>query len=107
MLARKPGKLPGSAAREEFTLEYGKATIETHRDLLPPGTRVLIADDVIATGGTAVAALALVESLGLKPVGFAFVVEIAFLGGRANLGSALPIHAVLSYDAGGEAAARE
>jgi len=107
MLARKPGKLPGSAAREEFTLEYGKATIETHRDLFAPGTRVLIADDVIATGGTAVAALALVESLGLKPVGFAFVVEIAFLGGRAKLGSTLPIHAVLSYDAAGEARVQE
>jgi|SRR5438477_7843499 len=107
MLARKPGKLPGSAAREEFTLEYGKATIETHRDLFAPGTRVLIGDDVIATGGTAVAALALVEALGLKPVGFAFVVEIAFLGGRAKLGSTLPIHAVLSYDAAGEALVQE
>jgi adenine phosphoribosyltransferase len=107
MLARKPGKLPGSAAREEFTLEYGTASIETHRDLFAPGTRVLIADDVIATGGTALAALALVEGLKQKPVGFAFVVEIAFLGGRAKLGSALPIHAVLSYDAAGEAVIRE
>jgi len=102
LLARKPGKLPGAAAREEFTLEYGKATIETHRDLVEPGTRVLIADDVIATGGTAVAALRLAEALQLTPIGFAFVVEIAFLGGRARLGSALPIHAVLSYDAAGE-----
>jgi adenine phosphoribosyltransferase len=103
MLARKPGKLPGSAAREEFTLEYGTASIESHRDLFAPETRVLVADDVLATGGTAVAALALVEALGLKPVGFAFVVEIAFLGGRAKLGSTLPVHAVLSYDAAGEA----
>ena len=107
MLARKPGKLPGSAAREEFALEYGTASIETHRGLFAAGTRVLIADDVIATGGTALAALALVESLELKPIGFAFVVEIAFLGGRAKLGSALPIHAVLSYDAAGEAVIRE
>ncbi len=107
MLARKPGKLPGSAAREEFTLEYGKASIETHRDILKPGTRVLIADDVIATGGTAVAALALLEALGIEPVGFAFVVEIAFLGGRAKLGSTLPIHAVISYDAAGEPVVRE
>lgn len=107
MLARKPGKLPASAAREEFTLEYGKASIETHRDILKPGTRVLIADDVIATGGTAVAALALLEALGLEPAGFAFVVEIAFLGGRAKLGSTLPIHAVISYDAAGEPVVRE
>ncbi len=107
LLARKPGKLPGASAREEVTLEYGKATIETHRDLVKPGTRVLIADDVIATGGTAIAALALLETLQLKPIGFAFVVEIGFLGGRAKLGSTLPIHAVLSYDASGEATVRE
>ena len=107
LLARKPGKLPGAAAREEFTLEYGKASIETHRDLVKPGTRVLIADDVMATGGTAIAALKLVETLQLKPVGFAFVLEIAFLGGRAKLGSTLPVHAVLSYDAAGEAVIRE
>ena len=107
LLARKPGKLPGLAAREEFTLEYGTATIETHRDLVKPGTRVLIADDVIATGGTAVAALALTETLQLQAIGFAFLVEIAFLGGRAKLGSTLPIHAVLTYDAAGEAVVRE
>jgi adenine phosphoribosyltransferase len=107
LLARKPGKLPGAAAREEFTLEYGTASIETHRDLVKPGSRVLIADDVIATGGTAVAALALTETLGLEPVGFAFIVEIAFLDGRAKLGSTLPIHAVVSYDAAGEAVIRE
>ena len=107
LLARKPGKLPGAAAREEFTLEYGKATIETHRDLVKPGTRVLIADDVIATGGTAVAALALARTLQLVPVGFAFLVEIAFLEGRAKLGLTLPIHAVLTYDAAGEATVLE
>jgi adenine phosphoribosyltransferase len=107
LLARKPGKLPAAAASQEFTLEYGTATIETHRDLVKPGTRVLIADDVIATGGTAVAALALVEALKLQPIGFAFVVEIAFLNGRAKLGSTLPIHAVLTYDAAGEAEVRE
>ena len=107
LLARKPGKLPGAAIREEFTLEYGTATIETHRDLVKPGTRVLIADDVIATGGTAVAALALAQSLKLTPIGFAFIVEIAFLGGRAKLGSTLPVHAVLSYDAAGEVVVSE
>jgi len=107
LLARKPGKLPGAAAREEFTLEYGTATIETHRDLVKPGTRVLIADDVIATGGTALAALALCEALEFQAIGFAFLVEIAFLGGRDKLGSALPVHAVMSYDASGEATVKE
>jgi len=106
LLARKPGKLPAAAVREEFTLEYGTASIETHHGLLAPGTRVLIADDVIATGGTAVAALALVQALGGNPVGFAFLVEIAFLGGRPKLGH-LPVHAVICYDAAGEATITE
>ena len=60
-----------------------------------------------ATGGTAVAALALAQTLQMKPIGFAFIVEIAFLGGRAKLGSTLPIHAVLTYDAAGEATVQE
>ena len=107
VLARKPGKLPGSAHREDYELEYGRASLESHRDLLRPGTRVLIADDVIATGGTALAALSMVRALDCVPVGFAFIVEIAFLGGRAKLGSTLPIHAVLSYDAAGEVVVSE
>ena len=101
ILARKPGKLPADAAREEFELEYGSSAIETHRGLVPPGTRVLIADDVIATGGTAVAALNLLKHLQAKPVGFAFIVEIAFLGGRAKLGNGVPVHAVIEYQADG------
>lgn len=107
MLARKPGKLPGSAVREQFALEYGTASIESHRGLFAPGARVLIADDVIATGGTALAARSLVEALHGAPVGFAFVVEIAFLGGRRKLGDSIPVHAVISYDAEGEAVVRE
>lgn len=101
ILARKPGKLPADSAREEFELEYGSAAIETHRGLVPPGTRVLIADDVIATGGTAVAALRLLHHLKAKPVGFAFIVEIAFLGGREKLGNGVPVHAVIAYQADG------
>jgi adenine phosphoribosyltransferase len=101
MLARKPGKLPGVTAREEFRLEYGAATIESHRDLFRPGERVLIADDVIATGGTALAALKLVRSLGCSPVGFAFLVAIEPLGGAELLGRELPVHAVIRYDAEG------
>jgi adenine phosphoribosyltransferase len=101
ILARKPGKLPADSAREEFELEYGSAAIETHRGLIPPGTRVLIADDVIATGGTAVAALNLLRHLQATPVGFAFIVEIAFLGGRKKLGNSIPVHAVIEYQADG------
>jgi adenine phosphoribosyltransferase len=97
-LARKPGKLPAAAHREEYELEYGRASLESHRDLLTPGTRVLIADDVIATAGTALAALALVRALRCAPVGFAFVVEIAYLGGRAKLGEGLPVHSVVVFD---------
>jgi adenine phosphoribosyltransferase len=107
VLARKPGKLPASAHREDYELEYGRASLESHRDLLRPGTRVLIADDVIATGGTALAALAMVRALGCVPVGFAFVVEIAFLGGRAKLGSAVPVHSVIVYDKDGKTTVRE
>jgi adenine phosphoribosyltransferase len=97
MLARKPGKLPADAAREEFELEYGSAAIETHRGLFARDTRVLIADDVIATGGTAVAALNLLKHIHARPVGFAFIVEIAFLKGREKLGNSLPVHAVIEY----------
>lgn len=103
LLARKPGKLPAEAAREEFQLEYGNAAIETHRGLFPPGTRVLVADDVIATGGTAVAARNLLQHLQATPIGFAFVLEIAFLGGREKLGNGLPVHAVITYQADGAA----
>jgi adenine phosphoribosyltransferase len=106
-LARKPGKLPAAAHREEYELEYGRASLESHRDLLPPGTRVLIADDVIATAGTALAALALVRALRCEPVGFAFVVEIAYLGGRAKLGDALPIHSVVVFENDGAASVNE
>ena len=107
LLARKPGKLPGAAHRQEYELEYGRASLETHRDLVRAGTRVLIADDVLATGGTAEAALALTRAIGCAPVGFAFLVELLFLEGRARLGGAAPVHAVIAYDAGGGATVRE
>jgi len=107
VLARKPGKLPAATHREDYELEYGKASLESHRDLLPPGTRVLIADDVIATGGTARAAMATVRALGCVPVGFAFVIEIAFLKGRAALGDSVPVHSVITYDLEGNGTVRE
>ena len=107
LLARKPGKLPGATHREDYQLEYGTAAIEIHRGLAARGRRVLVADDVLATGGTAFAALDLVRGLELVPVGCAFVLEIAPLAGRARLGNAVPVHAVIAYDAQGNATSRE
>jgi len=102
LLARKPGKLPAAVHREDYALEYGTAAIEAHRGVVPVGSRVLVADDVLATGGTAFAALAVARALEVVPVGFAFVLEIAPLGGRDRLGDALPIRAAITYDAAGQ-----
>lgn len=82
---RKQGKLPGETVAEPYSLEYGEATLEVHRDAVVPGDRVLIVDDVLATGGTAAAAGRLVEHLGGTVAGFAFLVELGFLGGRDKL----------------------
>jgi adenine phosphoribosyltransferase len=95
VLARKPGKLPAATLREEYALEYGSDALEIHADALGPDDRVLIHDDVIATGGTASAAARLVERVGAEVVGFAFLIELAFLDGRAQLPEALPVHVVL------------
>ena len=107
LLARKEGKLPASAHREEYDLEYGRACLETHRDLVPAGTRVVIADDVMATGGTARAALDLVRAIRCEPAGFAFLVELSFLDGRSKIDRAIPVHSVIAYDADGRASVRE
>lgn len=107
LLARKPGKLPGKALREEYELEYGRASLETLGDLLKPGTRVLIADDVIATGGTAQAAYALARGMKCEPIGFAFLVELLYLGGRARLEAAAPVHSVIAFDGEGRATVAE
>ena len=82
---RKPGKLPHEIEREEYVLEYGVDLLEIHRDAVHPGERVLIVDDVLATGGTAAATARLVEKLGGVIAGFAFVMELGFLSGRAAL----------------------
>ena len=79
---RKAGKLPYQVEAEEYELEYGTATLELHADAVTPGERVLIVDDVLATGGTARAAARLVERLGGKVVGIACLIELAFLSGR-------------------------
>lgn len=84
---RKPGKLPAEIEHEEYALEYGTDLLEIHRDGVAPGERVLIVDDVLATGGTASATARLVERLGAEVAGLAFVVELTALGGRAKLGA--------------------
>ena len=81
---RKPGKLPWAVAREEYELEYGRDKLEIHRDAVHPDERILIVDDVLATGGTAAATGRLVETLGGNIVGFGFLLEIEGLGGRAR-----------------------
>jgi adenine phosphoribosyltransferase len=82
---RKPGKLPGVTLRESYALEYGEASLEMHEDAIPPGARVVIMDDVLATGGTAAAAADLLERAGAKVIGMSFLIELSFLGGRAKL----------------------
>ena len=82
---RKAGKLPWETEREEYALEYGAAVLEIHRDAISPGERVLIVDDVLATGGTAHATATLVERLGGKVIGIACLIELGFLNGRDAL----------------------
>jgi adenine phosphoribosyltransferase len=93
---RKAGKLPWAVVREEYNLEYGSDKLEIHRDAIHPGERILIVDDVLATGGTAAATAKLVETLGGVVAGLAFLLEIDDLGGRAKLGERTA-HALLHY----------
>lgn len=85
VLVRKPGKLPAETIGEDYDLEYGSARIEMHRGSLPQGTRVLVVDDLVATGGSALAACRLVERDGGIVAGAGFIVNLEFLGGRARL----------------------
>jgi adenine phosphoribosyltransferase len=93
---RKPGKLPWAVVREEYKLEYGSDKLEIHRDAIHPGERILIIDDVLATGGTAAATARLVETLGGEIAGLGFVIELDDLGGRAQLGER-PVKTLLHY----------
>jgi adenine phosphoribosyltransferase len=93
---RKAGKLPADTLRREYALEYGTACLEVHRDALRPGERVLLVDDLLATGGTAAAAAALLGELGASVEEIAFVIELEFLGGRRVL-EPHPVHALLAY----------
>ena len=86
---RKAGKLPWAVVREEYQLEYGRDKLEIHRDAIHPGERILVIDDVLATGGTAEATCRLVEALGGKVVGLGFLIELSALGGRTRLGDHL------------------
>jgi adenine phosphoribosyltransferase len=97
VLARKPGKLPHETISAEYTLEYGQAKLEIHSDPTQHGRRVLVHDDLLATGGTARALCELVERLGGEVVGCGFLIELAFLGGRERL-APYPAHALLTYE---------
>lgn len=94
---RKPGKLPYETVREEYELEYGIDALEVHTDAVFEGEKVLLVDDVIATGGTAAAAIRLLRHLGADVVGFSVFIELVFLGGAAKL-DGVPINALLRYD---------
>jgi adenine phosphoribosyltransferase len=93
---RKPGKLPSATRREAYTLEYGSNELEIHTDALTAGQRTLIVDDVLATGGTAAAAAALVKALGGSLEGLAFLIELDFLDGKARIAGER-VHSVLHY----------
>ena len=95
--ARKPGKLPSDTISAEYILEYGVDALELHADAISHGERVLIHDDLLATGGAAEALADLVRQIGGEVVGFAFLVELGFLGGREKLGEA-DVHALIGYD---------
>ena len=96
---RKKGKLPGAVLSQAYALEYGEAVMEIHDDALKPGERVLIVDDLLATGGTAAAGIKLCERLGAEVVGCAFVIDLPELGGRKLLeGLGYEVHALTEFD---------
>jgi adenine phosphoribosyltransferase len=94
---RKPKKLPAECVRVTYDLEYGSDCLEMHRDAVGPGTRVLIVDDLLATGGTAAAAASMVREVGGTVVGIGFLVELTFLGGRQKL-AGYEVFSLLQYD---------
>jgi len=96
---RKKGKLPGATIEQAYTLEYGKAVMEVHDDALEAGENVLIVDDLLATGGTAEAGIKLVERMGAKVIGCAFVIDLPDLGGRAKLEAmGMDVHALCAFE---------
>jgi adenine phosphoribosyltransferase len=97
VLARKPGNLPHDTVSADYSLEYGADALELHADAVGPGSRVLVHDDLLATGGTARALCKLVEQLGGEVVGCAFLIELSFLGGREAL-APHAVHSLIDYD---------
>lgn len=95
--ARKPGKLPAATHRQKYSLEYGEDALEIHRDAIKPGARILVCDDLIATGGTAEASGRLVRQAGGELVGYSFVIELAFLKGRQRL-AGVPVSSLIHYE---------
>ena len=96
---RKKGKLPGRTIEQAYALEYGEAVMEVHDDALQPGDRVLLVDDLLATGGTAAAGIRLIERLGAQVAACAFVIDLPELGGRRHLESlGQTVHALCSFD---------
>jgi adenine phosphoribosyltransferase len=96
--ARKPGRLPRETHSAAYQLEYGADSLEIHTDAIPDGARVLVHDDLLATGGTARALCDLAGAAGAVPVGAAFLIELSFLQGRETLGE-IPVHALIGYEA--------
>lgn len=96
VLLRKPGKLPGDIRRHQYALEYGSDSLEVQTDALRPGSRVLLVDDVLATGGTLAAAAQLVRDCGAEPVASTVLIELEALNGRERLGGML-LHCALRY----------
>ena len=96
---RKKGKLPGKTIEQAYTLEYGEAVVEIHEDALQAGQKVLLVDDLLATGGTAEAGIKLIERLGAQVVGCAFVIDLPDLGGRKKLEAlGMDVHALCTFD---------
>ena len=93
---RKPGKLPAETVSEEYTLEYGTDRLEMHKDAVKPGDKVLVVDDLLATGGTAEAVMRMLKGLGADVVGISFLVELGFLDGRSKL-KGLDVHSVVVF----------
>jgi adenine phosphoribosyltransferase len=99
MPVRKKGKLPGATIEQDYKLEYGSATVEIHDDAIQPGQKLLLVDDLLATGGTAEAGIRLIERLGGEVIGCAFVVDLPDLGGRKKLEDmGMSVHAICTYE---------
>jgi len=96
VMVRKRGKLPGPTIRHEYDLEYGTDVVEIQKDAIAPGQRVVVLDDLLATGGTMAAAISLLRGVGAEVTGAAFIIELAFLNGRQKLD--VPVTTLVSYD---------